>query len=184
MKVPFDIKITHHMKKGEPAEKLRQALSMTIRDLMDLVLEDASDIITEGIYYDGFLLGSGKVVMIGPLHGVVGFTAPYARAVEFGSVPHWPPPVPIYEWCRRKLVKTGVPMDNNDENTQLLFQIAFSRGGIGRKLTNAEKAFKGIYLKIGSKGTDPHPYFRTAMEKAKPEVAKILRKRLRGVGLA
>ena len=184
MRVPFDIKIIHHMKKGEPAEKLRRALSMTIRDLMDLVLEDASDIITDELYYDGFLLGSGKVRMIGPLHGVVGFTAPYARALEFGSKPHWPPPVPIYEWVRRKLGESGVRMEETDENTQLLFRIAFSRKGIGRKLTNAERAFKSVYLKIGSWGTRPHPYFRTAMEKAKPEVRKILMKQLREVGLA
>jgi hypothetical protein len=34
---------------------------------------------------------------------VVGFDAPHAEFVEFGSRPHWAPIGPLKEWARRKL---------------------------------------------------------------------------------
>ena len=185
MKVPYDVKITHHIKRGEAGDKMEEAMSKTIRDIMDLIMEYASDAITEGPYHDGYLLDSGVVYMIEPLRGIVGFTAKHARPVEFGSKPHWPPPVPIYEWCRRKLGESGRPMTETDENTQLLFRIAFPRGrSLGRRMSNAEKAFRGVYRKIGTKGTEPQPFLRIGSEKAKAEVRPLLQGNLREVGLA
>ncbi len=70
----------------------------------------------------------------------VGYTAPYAHFVEFGTAAHWPPRKVIEEWVRRKRSDFGI----------------------------TEKQVKSVaYLicrKIAKVGTQPHPFLRPAFE--------------------
>ena len=91
-----------------------------------------------------------------------GYTAPHAPPVEFGTGPHWAPPVPIYEWCRRQLQKSGRKMDNTQEDIEHLFSLLSSKRN--KRLSAAEKAFIGVYKKIGTQGTEEHPFMRPSIE--------------------
>lgn len=105
-----------------------------------------------------------------------GYTAPYAPPVEWGSRPHWAPPVPIYEWVRRQLQKSGKKRNQTQEDVEYLFGIAFGR--IKKRLSEAEKAFKAIYIDIGVNGTDEHPFMRPGLEVMLAEGPGILRSKL------
>lgn len=91
-----------------------------------------------------------------------GYTAPHSLYVEFGTRPHWAPPHPIYEWCRRRLQKSGRRLEDTTDTAEYLFGIAFGR--IRKRLSAAERTFKAIYKVIGVKGTAPHPFMRPSFE--------------------
>ena len=113
--------------------------------------EDKGDLIKSGYTYC-YPADTNKWVFY------YGYTAPHAPYLEYGSKPHWAPPVPIYQWVRRQLGKSG----RDITDAEYLFGIAF--GKIRKRLTAAEKSFAAIYKVIGVKGTQAHPYARPGFE--------------------
>ena len=92
----------------------------------------------------GFLWRSGYVRIDKLLEKEVGYTAPYAIFVEFGTEPHWLPHKPIFEWVRRKL-----------------------------RITNEKKASQvawAIVHKIAREGTKPRPFLRRAIEEVREKL--------------
>jgi hypothetical protein len=165
------IEIRHHFSKEETKKAYRRAWAKTAVDLVHKVGEISGDIIVHGPNFDGDLLGSWTWWKKDDLTWFCGYTAPYAKAVEFGSKPHWAPPDALYDWCRRKLGKNGpvdVPVDR-------LFALAF---GKAHPRYEAERTFIGVYRKIGTVGTEPQPYLRPGTERAAKEKTKFYIKHL------
>lgn len=82
---------------------------------------------------------------------VVGFSAPHASPVEFGTMPHFPPVEPLIGWAQRKL---------------------------GLRPDEAKRVGHAIAWKIFRHGTDPQPYFRPAIDETVPQVGSLLNKGL------
>jgi hypothetical protein len=146
--------------------KFINAWVKTKHDIIDLVFQKSQELIATGPYDKGTLLGSGFSYHPDKLTARMGYNAPHAKPVEFGSKPHWAPPFPVYDWCRRKLGLSG-PTELSAEH---LFAVAFGRL---KARSNAERAFAKIYKNIGVNGTPPQPYFRPGVELARPQVGKL-----------
>lgn len=86
------------------SDALKQGLEESILDAADAGFEKSQQNISNGPTDTGKLLQSG----IQPRQnrdGSVewGYAAEYARYVEFGTAPHWPPIEPLKGWARRVL---------------------------------------------------------------------------------
>lgn len=175
------INITDHFGPGGLKERFIAAADKAAGDIADAVFQKSQEICTEVAYDLGDLLGSGFVTKLAFLKYTVGYNAPYAQAVEFGSKPHWPPPVAIYEWCRRKVAMGGGRMDPTEDNVKRLFDLAFGRE---KAKNETERAFIGIYRKIGTVGTAPHPFFRPAVELVVEAVPRLVHEAMIEKGVA
>lgn len=175
----MSIEIKYHIPKSRVVTGFKRAWARTALDLKDKVIETSQDIIVAKSFFDGILHGSATWFQKDEMTWFVGYTAPHAKPVEFGSRPHWAPPFPVYDWCRRKLGKFGKVYSEVD--SELLFAIAF---GKRKARTAAEKAFAAIYRKIGIKGTEAKPFLRPAVELARPWVGRLYTKNLTKEGLA
>lgn len=151
------IVIKHKFKKDELKGKYRRAWNKTVDDLIDLIFQRSQELIAAGPINEGNLLGSGNSYRPDDLTGFVGYTAPYAKAVEFGTSPHFPPPDAIREWARNKLQLRGKEL---------------------------ERATQAICWKIYHYGTEPQPYLRPAVEMAKKDMTRLYIKHLAKEGLA
>lgn len=138
-------------------EKFNRAWSRTVDDTLDGISDTASTLIEQGPFNEGNLLRSVVVWRTDELTGFIGYTAPYAKPVEFGSAPHFPPPDAIREWARNKLGLWGARL---------------------------ERATRAIVWKIFHYGTKPQPFLRPAVEMERPKVAETYRKHLAKEGLA
>lgn len=172
------IRIKYHIPKDRLTGKVKRAWKRTALDLKDKIIETSQDLIAAGPYFDGMLHGSATWFQKDEMTWFVGYTAPHAKPVEFGSRPHWAPPFPVYDWCRRKLGLAGRVLSEMD--TDLLFAIAFGRR---KAKTPAERAFSAIYKKIGVKGTEAQPFLRPAVEMARPQVSRFYIKNLAKEGI-
>lgn len=153
-------------------EKLKQMIGRKFTNVIDRGFqvsqerasehEDTGDLIKSGFTYC-YPADTDKWVFY------YGYTAPHAPYLEYGSKPHWAPPVPIYQWVRRQLGKSG----KNIEDAEYLFGIAFGR--IRKRLSAAEKSFAAIYKVIGVKGTAPHPFMRPSFEVMIAEFSELMR---------
>lgn len=160
--------------KGE--EALKNKIGKAIGDVVEYGFQVSQDRAAE-TEDTGALIESGiKVIEPRELNFWYGYTAPHAVFVEFGTDPHWPPPVPIYEWCRRRLQKTGRRLDDTNGNAEYLFLLL--SGKVRKRLSEAEKTFKGVYRHIGMNGTEPHPYMRPSLEAMIAEGNEILKRGL------
>ena len=152
----MSIEIKHKFKREELKGRYKRAWSKTVDDLIDLIFQRSQELISAGPINEGNLLGSGTNWRPDELTGFVGYTAPYAKCVEFGTAPHFPPPDAIREWARLKL------------------------GLRGKEL---ERATKAICWKIYHYGTEPQPFLRPAVEMARHDMTKLYIKHLAKEGL-
>jgi len=151
------IKITYHFTKDQVKNGYRSAWHRMVMDLFDLIAQYSQELIAAGPFNEGNLLRSLNQYFEDEMTGYIGYTAPYAKPVEFGSKPHFPPPDAIREWARNKL------------------------GLRGREL---ERATWGICRKIDQYGTEAQPFLRPATEMASPKVGGLYTKHLAREGLA
>ena len=159
----------------EQDDKGMEALRQRVADICSEIVERGFQVSQESCPEDeGTLIASGEVhIDRENMEFNYYYTAPHAPFVEFGTAPHWAPPWPIYEWCRRRLQLSGKRLDDTDETADYLFKLAFGR--IRKRLSEAERAFIGIYRKIGIDGTDPHPFMRPSVEVLIAEYPEIVR---------
>ena len=87
----------------------------------------------------------GKLKELAEERWQVYYSALHAPFVEFGTKPHFPPFDPIFKWCRRKL-------------------------GLSDK--EAAIAAKAIQWHIYHHGSEPDPYLRPAIDRAKAFIQK------------
>lgn len=89
------------------------------------------------------------------LQGTVGTNVPYARYVEFGRGPGWPPVEPIVQWVRLKNRYAGTVDIRNDKAVR---QAAFL-----------------VARKIARYGIEPRPYLNRAGDELWPKIAAEFR---------
>lgn len=100
------------------------------------------------------------------------FRAPYAAAVEYGTDPHFAPLGPDVDYKKTRsgeLVLTGTPSNVTNPLDYYAVrklgkrEIAHCKWGKRYYGVHTIVGF-GIWKAIGLKGTDPHPYFRPAID--------------------
>lgn len=150
----------------------KNLLGTAVGDVVEKGFEISQDLCKEDT---GLLIESGvKVIDVDNWKFWYGYTAPHAPHVEFGTAPHWAPPLPIYLWVRRQLSKSG--QRYNEGDIDFLFALAF--GKVRKRLSAAERAFISIYKSIGVNGTEPHPFMRPSLEVIQVEGMEIIKGRL------
>lgn len=124
-----------------------QKIEQAILEKADAFLDEIADtiftasqekIVENGSMNEGTLLKSGFVNRKF-LEKEVGYSAPYAAHVEFGTIPHMPPVEPLKDWAEKRL---------------------------GFDSKKAQSVAWAIAKKIEKEGTDPKPFFRPAINKA------------------
>jgi len=159
--------------KKDGMDKFKKKIGQGFTDLIDFGIQISQEYLAPHEHY-GTL--SGSVVRVVDTTNFVfyfGYSAPHAPNLEFGSEPHWAPPVEIYEWVRMRLGKSGKHLEPSDSNAEYLFAIAFSK--IKKRLSQAELTFKSIYKSIGVKGTMPHPYMRPTLKRMRTDGLQIIK---------
>lgn len=129
--------------------------SQAILQKIDLALDDLADFIfarsQELVHVDeGTLKKSGHVEREF-LDKKIVYDAPYAAAVEYGSVPHMPPVEPIISWCERVL---------------------------GLKGKEVERAGWAIAMRIKQRGGIEAPYLRPALDLGIVKAKEIIERRM------
>lgn len=110
-----------------------------IRDIADEVFTKSQENLVQMEAVDtAMLLKSGNVKKITDGHYRIGYFAPYAEFVEFGSEPHMPPIEPLVGWVKRNL-----KVSSDSEARSVAFAVAQS---------------------IAKHGIQPRPYLRNALE--------------------
>ena len=105
-------------------------------DGADFLLSDSKRNLIKSKAIDSWILLRSGFVNRQFLEKEIGFSAPHAGVIEFGSRPHMPPVEPFIGWARRVLrLSTGI----------------------------ARKAAWAVAINIKKFGTIPRPYFRPAI---------------------
>lgn len=112
------------------------------------------------------------------------YRAPYAAAVEFGTEPHFPPLGPSLK--HKKLRSGRLVLDSTPSNITNPMDFYAVRKFGAREIGHCKWGKKyygvhtimgfGIWKAIGLKGTDPHPYFRPAIEEVEANRARYAEK--------
>lgn len=168
---------------------LEQAIGNFLEDFCDLILQYALDYLKkETNQITSNLLKSGRVEFDRKiLEGVIRFTAPYAAFVEFGTRPHTPPlgPPLSYRTIKRGKRKGVIIItEEPDPERQPLDFWAWrlkEREGmhchLGGKYRGVHtKLGWGVWKKIREEGSDPHPYLRPAIDKARVQLPILAKK--------
>lgn len=155
----FDIKVSWKVRSNERevVERTERALRNALGDMGDFLEEQAVDNIhAMGIDDTGFLAGSSFVDKSELNRVTVGFAAEYAPYIDGGTQPHFPPVEPLILWARRKL-----------------------------RLSQQEAVRAGwsIARRIASRGTDPKPFFRNAVDSTKAAASRLVAARMAREGL-
>lgn len=154
--------------------KLEEIQHFVTMEVAEFILTEAKRLIREGhvenskdpqggAVSDRGYLAKESEVMESENGFVVGFKMPYAKFVHDGTVPHYPPFDPIYEWVKRNQLAADAP---KGKKTKIEKQIAW-------KIINY----------IGENGTPPKPFLLQAMEIARVNMDSIVKNALRKLGL-
>ena len=134
-------------------------LDAGMNDLSDLILSEALRQLREGAFgrfkgaFDrGILARSGNVTKEF-LKKRVGFSAPYAKWIEYGTDPHYPPLAPILAWVLRKRLA---------KNKRQAHQIA-----------------QKIVWSMGTYGTEPKPFLRRAIALGRKNLKRLIENKFR-----
>ena len=159
-----------------------------LKDMMDRVLEIASENLSVNSVDRGMLLKSGYRQLVAPDTGVVGFSAPYASFIEFGTNPHRPPLKPILDWVHRH--QNLIKVKWGPKTRRLHGAWSVDRGP---KLLRATQAIekrtaqlkeeKMVAMRICDHiekfGQEPKPFFRPALQIAEAEFRSQIKTRWR-----
>lgn len=151
-----------------------------LRDIGNVCLEQASEIIAAEAVDRGDVLASGQVEAPKRRSIVVKWTAAHAKYVNWGTRPHWPPLAPILAWVKRNLRRfTDTSGASRD--------VIKPSGRIAERARRAPEAValrvaRGVQAKIAREGTAP-VYFaqkgaREAMRQAPGLLQAALDERL------
>lgn len=113
-------------------------------DIADFIFQKSQETVAEKASDEGTLLKSGYVERK-PGEKTIGYRAPYAAAIEFGTDPHMPPVEPLQKWAKRKL-------------------------GLNEK--ESRKAAWGIAINIKEKGSEPVSFLRGAVKEAEAKFSR------------
>jgi hypothetical protein len=117
-----------------------QLINVKLDEMADFIFSRSQEnLVKHESVNSGELLTSGFVEKL-PNHKRIGYRAPQAVWVEFGTEPHFPPHAPIEAWARKKL-------------------------GLSDK--EATKAGWAICQKIAKEGVEAKPFLRPAYEEAR-----------------
>lgn len=97
------------------------------------------------------------------IEGRVGTNLIYARPVEFGTKPHWPPLQPLVEWVRIKQLAGAYSTK--------------TRRRLGSKALQQRQDIavaRAVQVKIARRGTKARPFFFPAVEAKKDEVLRLI----------
>jgi hypothetical protein len=150
--MPDDYTIKINMK------NIEGKISAAINVLADEILERASDNIMNykpyAIFDTSDLLKSGAIEKLDDTSFSVTFgggtaQVKYAKFVEYGTSPHFPPIDPLKKWAGRRL---------------------------NLKEKEAERAAWAIAVKMSKEGTEPKPYLRPAVDFVVNDAQAIIEK--------
>ena len=130
----------HLTKKG------KEALAEKVLDLItdEIFTRSQENLVEMGKIDTGFLLRSGNVIREKGKRKIV-YSAPYSGYIEYGTLPHFPPVEPIFEWVKRKM---------------------------GKSDKKAERIAWAVANKIAQQGTKPYPFLREAVYYVRGKYAK------------
>lgn len=168
---------------------LETAMGDLLQDFCDLIIQYALDNLRkETNQITSYLLRSGRVEFNRKLlEGVIIFSAPYAAFVEFGTRPHTAPLGPSLSY---RTIKRGkrrgiiIITDEPDPERQPLDFWAWrlrEREGMHCRLNGKYRGVHtklgwGVWKKIREQGSDPHPYLRPAVDKARVQLPRLAKK--------
>lgn len=112
----------------------------------------------EKVPSDRGTLKASIVPMVEETRVVIGTNLKYAPAIEFGSRPHFPPPLAIEGWVWRNRGKFGFGKRRGRTVRDEIGQIAYA-----------------IMQQIAHHGTRPHPFLVPALLESKPDIEGFLR---------
>lgn len=151
----------------------KQIMKMITAMARDVLAEALSNLRANGSYVTGKLAQSGSIeVTDAEMLVEVLFKAPYSGAVEFGSAPHW---VPLGGSLKHKkgrggkLRLVGTP---HPKRQPLDFYAVRKFGSRDIRHCNWGKKYYGVHTVLGFEiwkaigigGTQPHPFFRPAID--------------------
>lgn len=161
---------------GEITQKIKEIINAALVDVADVISENADDNLRRdykmgGAFDTGNLARSQSVDRETFLRKEIGYEAPYAIYIEYGTSPHFPPIKPIYDWAYRQRSNIDIKYDESDVVT----------------LRDGNTYIKGILSfvyavinKIGNEGTDAKPFLRPALQRGRDRTPEILRKHFEG----
>ncbi len=177
----FEIKVSGVVPDVNMSQEISKKIEGFIQDYLDKVLKYALENLRRNeSWVTGHLAKSGRVEISkakDTFEGELLFGAPYAASVEFGSRPHVAPlgpslaqnqsaapditTNPLDYWAWRKGSKTIIPC-----------RLAGKWFGFHTSLG------WGVWKKIMARGTNPHPYLRPALDRAKRDIPGLVKKHL------
>lgn len=149
------------------------ALDKGLNDTADLVAKVSNEKVKDkdtGSYDTGALAKSQIVNKDVKYSKEVGYTAPYSSFIEFGTRPHFPPVMRLYEWALRQRGKLGLKRG----------EIIHTKndGFVYKDIWNFAWA---ISRHIAEEGSDPKPFFRPAIEEGRDKMNDLIKKRIKEV---
>lgn len=178
------IKVTGLIPKTDLPDLITSKIKNFMKDWLDLVLKYALENLKKNeSWVTGHLGKSGRVDVertLTYLEGELLFGAPYAAYLEFGTRAHAAPLGPTLDPNLKKTpALTTNPLD----------YWAWKKGckeivpcKLGRKFYGYHTSLGwAVWLKILARGTDPHPYLRPAIDRAKRDIPSLIKKHKIGV---
>ena len=175
--------------KAIKAEDIEEAFANFMQDFIDKILMYAKEFLEkETNQITGNLMKSGRSEFDrAAMEGIVIFGAPYAAFIEFGTKPHAPPlgaPLAHRKLTRGKRRGQLIITETPDPDRQPLDFWAWrlkERDGVhawdNGKYRGVHTALGWhVWKKIRDFGTNPHPYLRPAIDKARGEIGKLAEK--------
>jgi hypothetical protein len=152
----------------EAIKGMKKAYDQSAERVANFVLEKASDnIVSKNLTDKGDLLGSGYVYRMGSGHYRVGFAAPHAPPIEFGSKPHFPPIAPLEAWVRRNLRVVNIVSATRGPLASFpVYKPKKKAGTSSLKRDAANSIAWAIAINIAKHGQRPKPFFRPALQDA------------------
>lgn len=171
------------------AKNMGEAFAAFMQDFIDTILQYAKEFLEkETNQITGNLMKSGRSEFDrAAMEGIVIFGAPYAAFVEFGTKPHAPPlgaPLAHRTLSRGKrkgqIIITEVPHPEKQPLDFWAWRLK-ERNGV-HAWDNGK--YRGVHTSLGwhvwktirDFGTQPHPYLRPAIDKARGEMSKLAKK--------
>lgn len=153
--------------------QMLNALDKGLNDTADLVADVSDSNVRNkdtGSFDTGLMAQSQYINKHEKFDKEVGYTAPHSPFIEFGTRPHFPPVMRLYEWALRQRGKLGL-------STGEIIKTK-NDGFVYKDIWNFAWA---ISRHIDEEGSDPKPFFRPAIEEGRDKMNDFIKKRIKEV---
>lgn len=152
-------------------KRLDERVWFPVHDAMSEAVQQVEGAVKDNLLENGSVafgrlrasVASEVRVSAAAIEGVVGSNLVYARPVEYGTRPHWPPLQPLIEWVKVKRLAGSYSV-----KTQRRV------GGKALRMQQDTAVARAVQVKIARHGTKARPFFRPAIEAKKDEVFRLI----------